>query len=83
MRGLVVKNVILPELGEGITKATVALCNVKPGDEVKSDDDIVEVVTDKAAFSVPAGIDGVVEKILVNEGQEVNIGGVLAIIGSR
>ncbi len=72
--------VILPELGEGIEKATVAYWHVKPGDQVQVDDDIVELVTDKAAFYVPAGAAGILKEILVPEGRDAKIGTTLAVI---
>lgn len=74
------KQVVLPELGEGIEKATVACWHVKIGDAVKADDDIVELVTDKATFNVPAGEDGVVRQIFALEGAEAKIGSALALI---
>ena len=74
------KNVILPELGEGIEKAIVAHWHTAVGQQVAKDDDVVELVTDKAAFSVPACTSGVVKEIRVLEGQEVNIGETLAVI---
>ncbi len=73
-------HVILPELGEGIAKARVASWHVKPGDRVQRDDDIVELVTDKAVFYVPAGAKGVIRKILVPEGQDARIGETLAYV---
>ena len=72
--------VILPELGEGIQKATVACWHVKPGDKVSSDEDIVELVTDKATFHVPAGIEGIIQQILIPEGREAPVGSTLAVI---
>ncbi|MBI5415224.1 MAG: hypothetical protein HZA29_00245 [Candidatus Omnitrophica bacterium] len=66
--------VILPELGEGIEKATVACWHFKEGDLVSLDDDIVEVVTDKATFSVSAGASGTLTKILAQDGREVSVG---------
>ena len=72
--------VVLPELGEGITQATVACWHVKVGQQVAVDDDIVELVTDKATFCVPAPKNGMVQKILVAEGQPVRIGQSLATI---
>ena len=72
--------VLLPELGEGITKATVACWHKKKGERVKKNEDIVELVTDKATFNVPAEKGGVLKDILVMEGQEAAIGSVLAII---
>ena len=74
------QEVILPELGEGITKAVVACWHVQQGDTVSADDDIVELVTDKASFHVPAGKEGTIKKICAQEGQEILIGSTLAII---
>ncbi len=70
--------VILPELGEGIQKATVACWHKKIGDEVSADDDLLEVVTDKASFNISAEKTGRIKEILVKEGKEVRIGEVLA-----
>ena len=72
--------VLVPELGEGIAKATVSFWYLKEGDQVKFDDDIVELVTDKATFNVSATANGTLKKIFVKEGEDINIGGVLALI---
>jgi len=72
--------VILPELGEGIEKAMVSFWQVSVGDQVKKDSEIVELVTDKAAFNVTCDHDGVIKEILVQEGEEAKIGQVLALI---
>jgi pyruvate/2-oxoglutarate dehydrogenase complex dihydrolipoamide acyltransferase (E2) component len=76
----IMNKVLLPELGDGISKATIAFWHVKEGVQVEQDDDIVELVTDKATFNVPAPCSGVVQKILVAEGTDARIGEVLAII---
>lgn len=72
--------VVLPELGEGITKATVACWHVRCGDAVTPDDDVAEVVTDKATFHIPATVSGTIKQICVPEGREVKVGEVLAFI---
>ena len=72
--------VVLPALGEGITKATIACWHVQEGDKVKTGEDVVELVTDKAAFNVSTPHAGTVKKILVKEGQEAPVGETLAII---
>ncbi len=72
--------VVLPELGEGIKSATVAFWHVRVGDRVAADQDVVEMVTDKATFNVPADLDGTVKKILVKTGEEIAIGQPLAVI---
>jgi len=72
--------VILPELGEGITKATVACWHNKAGDRVNEGDDLVELVTDKATFNVSAETSGTLTEILVPEGKEAAIGATLGVI---
>jgi pyruvate/2-oxoglutarate dehydrogenase complex dihydrolipoamide acyltransferase (E2) component len=75
------KKIVLPELGEGIEKATVACWNVKPGDQVNKDDEVVELVTDKACFNLEAGTTGTVVKIIVAQGEDARVGDTLAVIG--
>lgn len=72
--------VVLPELGEGIEKATLVCWHRRIGEKVDRDDDIVEFVTDKAAFNVSAGTAGILKEIRVREGQEARIGEILAVI---
>jgi 2-oxoglutarate dehydrogenase E2 component (dihydrolipoamide succinyltransferase) len=72
--------VILPELGEGIEKATVSYWYCKVGDKVREKDDLVELATDKATFNLPSPCSGIVSEILFEEGSTVNIGEVLATI---
>ena len=73
-------NIILPELGEGVKNATVAYWHVRVGAAVVEGDDVVELVTDKATFNVPAPQTGILKQILVDEGKEAPIGSTLAII---
>lgn len=70
--------VILPELGEGIEKATVSYWYFKQGDKVNEKEDLVELATDKATFNLPSPCAGILAKINVNEGDSVKIGDVLA-----
>jgi 2-oxoglutarate dehydrogenase E2 component (dihydrolipoamide succinyltransferase) len=69
--------VVLPELGEGIDKATVSFWFVKEGEKVSEKDDLVELATDKATFNLPAPVPGTLSQILVHEGDTVNVGEVL------
>lgn len=75
-----IEKILIPELGEGIRKAIVACWHYKIGDRVKAGDDVVELVTDKASFNVAAEGEGILEDILVKEGQEAPIGAVLGLI---
>jgi len=70
--------VILPELGEGIDKATVSFWFLKEGDKVKEKEDLVELTTDKAAFNLPSPGTGTITEIFFREGETVNVGQVLA-----
>ncbi|MDP3732657.1 MAG: lipoyl domain-containing protein [Candidatus Omnitrophota bacterium] len=72
--------VVLPELGEGIEKATVSYWYFKVGEKVNEKDDLVELTTDKATFNLPCPCSGILSEILFHEGDAVNIGEVLAII---
>jgi 2-oxoisovalerate dehydrogenase E2 component (dihydrolipoyl transacylase) len=73
--------VCLPELGEGITKATVACWHFQQGDSLRAGDEVVEVVTDKAVFSVPAEDPGVLTRIFVAQGEDAAVGGKLFEVG--
>jgi len=70
--------VVLPELGENITKATVSYWFIQAGQQVKEKDDLVELSTDKATFNLPSPVSGTLKKILFQEGDSANIGDVLA-----
>ena len=72
--------VVLPELGEGIDKATVSYWYFKEGEKINEKDDLVEFTTDKATFNLPSPCSGMLSEIFFREGDSVNIGEVLAII---
>ena len=67
----------LPEVGENITSGTVVNIMVKAGDNISKDQDLLELETDKASLPVPAPCDGVIQEVLINEGDEVNIGAIV------
>ena len=72
---------ILPELGEGIEEATVSFWMCEEGDNINKEDDVIEMLTDKATFNVPAPISGILKNILVKEGDVVKVGQKIAEIG--
>lgn len=72
--------VVLPELGEGITKATVSYWFFKDGQKVTQDDDLVELTTDKSTFNLPSPCTGVISEIMYSEGDSVEVGQTLAVI---
>jgi pyruvate/2-oxoglutarate dehydrogenase complex dihydrolipoamide acyltransferase (E2) component len=70
----------LPNLGDGIKQATLAYWHCQVGDAVTKDDDVAEVVTDKATFNIPAGSEGVITEICVQVGDQINVGSVIAMM---
>jgi len=72
--------VILPELGEGIEKATVSYWYFKPGEKVREKEDLVELATDKATFNLPSPCSGTLIEIILAEGTDAHPGEVLGVI---
>ncbi len=75
-------SVVLPALGESVTEGTVTRWLKKVGDTVAVDEPLVEVSTDKVDTEIPSPFAGVIEQILVQEDETVQVGAVLAVIGS-
>ena len=71
-------DVQLPSLGESILEGTVSRWLVGEGELVEVDQPIVEVTTDKVDAEIPSPVAGVIEQILVREGDVIAIGAVLA-----
>ena len=67
----------LPDLGEGIHEAEIIGVKVKEGENVKEDQIIFEVETDKAVVEIPSPYGGIVTKIMVSPGQNVKVGSVM------
>jgi 2-oxoglutarate dehydrogenase E2 component (dihydrolipoamide succinyltransferase) len=76
-------DVTLPALGESVVEGTVSRWLVKEGDRVERDQPLVEVTTDKVDAEIPSPAAGVVEALLVAEGDTVSVGAVLARIAAR
>ncbi len=70
----------VPILGESITEATVGHWLKQAGDEVKADEPLVELETDKVTVEIPAPASGILSEIAVNEGDTVAIGSMLGSI---
>ena len=68
------KEVLLPDLGEGIDSADVSEILINPGDSVSIDDIILVLESDKASMEIPAEDAGVVKEVFVNAGDEVKTG---------
>ena len=74
-------DIVVPQLGESVTEATVAKWLKSPGDPVQVDDPLCELETDKVTLEVYAAAAGVLSEIRVQEGQTVEVGAVLGTIG--
>lgn len=72
--------IIMPQLGESIAEATVVRLTVKVGDQVESDQEVIEVETNKAVMSVTTPCDGVIESFKAEVNETYPIGNVLGYI---
>jgi pyruvate/2-oxoglutarate dehydrogenase complex dihydrolipoamide acyltransferase (E2) component len=69
--------IIMPQLGESIAEATIVSLLVQVGEQVRTDQDIIEVETSKATMNVAAPCPGRVEKLLVRLNESYPVGAVL------
>jgi len=68
----------LPELSELNSEAVITFWHLSENERVLKDDDLVEVVTDKATFSIPAPCDGILMKIWKKDGEVIRMNDVIA-----
>ncbi len=73
----------LPRLGEGADSGVIATVFVKVGDQVKKDQPVLELESEKAVASIPAPAAGTVTKILVKEGDEIKVGGLILVLSDN
>lgn len=71
----------LPKLGQTMEEGTVVSCKVKVGDKVNKGDVLFDIETDKATLEMESTAEGTVQEILVEEGQTLNVGDKMMIIG--
>jgi len=71
-------DVIMPQMGESIAEGTLSRWLKKIGDEVKRDEPIFEISTDKVDAEIPAPAAGVLAEIIVTEGTTVPVNTVVA-----
>jgi 2-oxoglutarate dehydrogenase E2 component (dihydrolipoamide succinyltransferase) len=73
-------DVIMPQMGESIAEGTVSKWLKKVGDEVKRDEAILEISTDKVDAEIPSPASGILAEIKVEQGKTVPIQTVIAVI---
>lgn len=76
-------DIIMPKMGESVSEGTIIKWHKKVGDSVKRDEIIFEISTDKVDTEIPSPADGILSEILVQEGQTVEVGTVVAKIQSE
>src|SRR5437870_936771 len=73
-------DVVMPQMGESIAEGTLSKWLKKLGDEVKRDEPLFEISTDKVDAEIPAPTAGVLAEIKVQEGQTVPVQTLVAVI---
>jgi 2-oxoisovalerate dehydrogenase E2 component (dihydrolipoyl transacylase) len=71
----------LPDVGEGLTEAEIVSWKVKEGDTIAINDVVVEIETAKSLVELPSPYAGVVQKLMVSEGETVAVGTPIIAIG--
>ena len=74
------EKILVPDLGESITEATVVKWLKSRGESVETDEPIVELETDKVNLEVPSPVDGILSEINAKDGQVVEVGAVLGLV---
>ncbi|OMP80739.1 dihydrolipoamide acetyltransferase family protein [[Flexibacter] sp. ATCC 35208] len=80
---MAIVELVMPKMGESIMEATILRWHKKPGDQVKADETILEIATDKVDSEVPSIADGEITEILYAENDVVPVGAVIARINTN
>src|SRR4030095_239378 len=70
----------LPDIGEGIAEAEIVAWHVKVGDRVEEDQQLADMMTDKATVEKESPVAGKVLKLAGEVGEQIPIGSILAVI---
>ena len=73
----------VPQLSESVSEATLVAWRKKAGEAVKRDENLIDIETDKVVLELPAPADGVLAKIVKNDGDSVASGDVIAVIDTE
>jgi pyruvate dehydrogenase E2 component (dihydrolipoamide acetyltransferase) len=74
-------DVVMPQMGVSVSEGTITKWLKQQGEQVEADEALLEISTDKVDTEVPSPGSGVLTEILVQEGQTVDVGTKLAVIG--
>ena len=73
----------VPQLSESVSEATLVAWRKKAGEAVKRDENLIDVETDKVVLELPAPADGVLARIVMDDGASVKSGDVIALIDTE
>jgi 2-oxoglutarate dehydrogenase E2 component (dihydrolipoamide succinyltransferase) len=76
-------DLVMPKMGESIMEATILKWHKQPGEQVKMDETVLEIATDKVDTEVPSTTEGVIQEILYNVNDVVPVGTVIARIKTK
>ncbi len=76
-------DVVMPQMGVSVSEGTITKWLKQVGEEIAADESLLEISTDKVDTEVPSPASGVVTQILVQEGETVDVGTKLAVIGGE
>lgn len=79
---MAIVELVMPKMGESIMEATILRWHKKPGDQVKSEETVLEIATDKVDSEVPSIADGEITELLYSENDVVPVGAVIARINT-
>src|SRR5690606_29356631 len=80
---MAITDVLVPQLSESVSEATLLEWKKQPGEAVEADEILIEVETDKVVLEVPAPASGVLKEIVKGDGSTVTSGEVLARIDTE
>ena len=75
---MAIVDLVMPKMGESIMEATVLKWHKKAGDNVRMDETVLEIATDKVDSEVPSTAEGTITEVLFNENDVVPVGTVIA-----
>jgi pyruvate dehydrogenase E2 component (dihydrolipoamide acetyltransferase) len=75
-------DVVMPQMGVSVSEGTITKWLKQEGEEIQADEPLLEISTDKVDTEIPSPGSGVVQQILVQEGETVEVGTRLAVIGA-
>src|SRR4029450_11611738 len=76
-------DVVMPQMGVSVSEGTITKWLKQEGEQVEADESLLEISTDKVDTEVPSPASGIVTQILVPEGEAVEVGTKLAVIGGE